>query len=136
MRRLFSLSHMSRAWFCTWLRADPRVVHAHRRVGSRVSRDVVHFVSHSVTCRHTSFAWVARCHARCSHVWRSPSACLFACPVHALFACCCVRDHESFMRVTRAVSHVSCTSFSCVSRGVRACRALPSRDSRPFAYNH
>jgi hypothetical protein len=61
MRRLFSLSRVSSARFCTWLRADLRVVRSRRRVGSRVSRDVVRFVSHSVTCRHTSFTWVARC---------------------------------------------------------------------------
>jgi hypothetical protein len=37
---------------------------------------------------------------------------------------------------TQVVHALSRTSFSCVSRGVRAYRTLPARDSRPFAYNH
>jgi hypothetical protein len=91
---------MSRTRFCTWLRADPCVVRARRRVGSRVSRDVVRFVSHSVTCCHTSFVWVTRC------------------------------SRTLFARVALAVSVFVRVSVPCVtrvllrawSRVVRACR--------------
>jgi hypothetical protein len=52
----------------------------------------------------------------------------------------CVRAACRSSRVvacdTQVVHALSRTSFSCVSRGVRAYRALPARDSRPFAYNH
>ena len=64
--------------------ARSQVVRARRRVGSR---DIVRFVSHSVTCRHASFAWVARCSralfARVALVVNV----LFMCLVCASFAC-------------------------------------------------
>jgi hypothetical protein len=84
-------------------------------------RTVSHVVTHLSRGSH-----IVR--ARCSHVWRSPSACSFACPVHALLAFCCVHGHASFVRVACAVSRVSHTSFSCVLRGVRAYHALPACD--------
>jgi hypothetical protein len=92
-----------------------------RAMSCALFRIVSHVVTHLSSGSH-----VVR--ARCSHVWRSPSACSFACPAHALLVCCCMHGHTSFVRAARAVSHVSHMSFSCVSRGVRAYRALLTRD--------
>jgi hypothetical protein len=102
MRRLFSLSRVSRTRFCTWLRADLRVFRARRRVGSRVSRVVVSFVSHSVTCHHTSFVWVARC-----------SRALFARVALAV---------SVFVRVSGpCVTRVLLRAWSCVVRACHTC---------------
>jgi hypothetical protein len=103
---------VSRARFCTWLRVDPYVVRARRRVGSRVSRDVVRFVSHSVTCCHTSFVWVARC-----------SCALFACVALAVSVFVRVSGPCVTRVLLRVWSHVvrACRTccFTCVARRLR-----------------
>jgi hypothetical protein len=108
--RVVALIRTCRAMSCTLFRVRPRAV------------------SHSVACRHASFAWVAHC----SHVWRSSLPCCsrvrfvrYSCVVarvvtrrsrvsHMLFHVCCARSCVSCVLFTRDV--VLFASFTCVCR--------------------